>query len=151
MQDSFIKREEIISVLKAYFQRKAYAYDIGMAFLYGSWACGYPKEESDIDVAVLFNQPMSEDRTFDRLNDIALELANILKRETNVLYIDDELSKPMLHYNAIVHGIPVYMKDFSDYVDLRLRAISQMEDFSIFGAQWQSEIVKKRMEVLNRA
>ncbi len=151
MQDSIIKRENIISALKTYFQRKADTYDINMAFLYGSWACGYPKEESDIDVAVLFNRLMSEDTTFDIVNDIALELTNILRRETNVLCIDRELSKPMLHYNVIVHGIAVYMKEFPEYVDMRLKAIVQMEDFSIFGTQWQAEIVRKRMEVINRA
>ncbi len=151
MQGSIIKREEIISDLKEYFQRKADTYDMNMAFLYGSWACGHPKEESDIDVAVLFNQLMSKDKTFDMVNDIALELTNILKREINVLYIDRELSKPMLHYNVIVYGIPVYMKDFSEYVDIRLKAIFQMEDFNIFGTKWQSEVVRKRMEVLNNA
>lgn len=149
MQDSIRKREDIILALKEYFQRKADTHDINMVFLYGSWACGYPKEESDIDVAVLFNQLMSEDRTFDIVNDIALELTNVLKRETNVLYVDNELSKPMLHYNVIVHGVPVFMKDFSEYVDIRLKVIFQMEDFNIFGTKWQSEVVKKRMEVLN--
>lgn len=151
MQDNVIHREEIITALKEYFQRETVTYDINMAFLYGSWAFGYPKEESDIDVAVMFNHIMRENKIFDIVTDIALELTNRLKRESNVLYIDKDLSKPMLHYNVIVHGVPVYIKVFSEYVDMRFKAISQMEDFSIFGAQWQSEIVRKRLEVINRA
>lgn len=149
MKDSFRKKEDIILALEKYFLEKAGIYDINIAFLFGSWVCGYPKEESDIDVAVLFNQLWSEDKIFDMVNDIALELTDILKREINVLYIDSELSKPMLHYNVIVYGVPVFMKNFSGYVDIRLKAISQMEDFNIFGTKWQSEVVKKRMEVLN--
>jgi hypothetical protein len=57
----------------------------------------------------------------------------------------------MLYYNAIVHGIPVYVESFTRYVDKRLYAIYQMEDFSIFGMKWQSEIVQKRLERLNNA
>lgn len=151
MQGNINNMAEIISALKEYFQSQADVYDINMAFLYGSWACGYPKEESDIDVAVIFSYLMNEDKIFDIVTNITLELTNRLKRETNVLYIDSDLSKPMLYYNVIVHGEPVYMRDFSEYVDIRLRAIFQMEDFSIFGTQWQSEIVRKRMEVINRA
>lgn len=146
-----MNREEAISTLKAYFQDKADACDIDTVFLYGSWACGYPKIESDVDVAVLFNHEMSEEKIFSSMNTISLELTDILKREVNVLYIDKDLSRPMLHYNAIVKGIPVFMRDFTRYVDLRLKAISQMEDFSIFGTKWQSDVVRKRLEGLDRA
>ena len=144
-------KNEIVSTLSSYFQQKADTYGIDAAFLYGSWACGCPKEESDIDVAVVFNHEKSEDDIFDITNNIAVELTDALKKETNVLYIDAELSKPMLHYNAIVHGVPVFIRDFTRYVDLRLRAIHQMEDFNIFGMRWQSEITRKRMEAFNRA
>ncbi len=57
----------------------------------------------------------------------------------------------MLHYNAIVHGIPVYIRDFTRFVDTKLRAIYQMEDFCIFGTKWQEEIVRKRLEVFKGA
>ncbi|OGQ44149.1 MAG: hypothetical protein A3A85_02480 [Deltaproteobacteria bacterium RIFCSPLOWO2_01_FULL_42_9] len=102
-------------------------------------------------MAVLFNHEMSEEKIFSSMNTISLELTDILKREVNVLYIDKDLSRPMLHYNAIVKGIPVFMRDFTRYVDLRLKAISQMEDFSIFGTKWQSDVVRKRLEGLDRA
>lgn len=55
----------------------------------------------------------------------------------------------MLYYNAIVHGIPVYMKSFTRYVEKRFYAIYQMENFSIFGTRWQTEILEKRLEKLN--
>ena len=41
----------------------------------------------------------------------------------------------MLHYNAIVYGIPVYIRVFTGFVDMKLNAIRQMEDFSIFGTK----------------
>ncbi|MBI5188435.1 MAG: nucleotidyltransferase domain-containing protein [Nitrospirae bacterium] len=144
-------KDEIILELKSYFQRHADIYEIDMAFLYGSYAGGYPKEESDIDVAVLFSQEMSEERAFDLVSTLSVEFTDLLRHETNVLYIDGELSKPMLHYNAIVNSIPVFIRDFTRYADIKFKAIYQMEDFCIFGIKWQSDIVMTRLEALNRA
>lgn len=144
-------KNEVISALKTYFQHKANAFNIDIAFLYGSWASGFPKKESDIDIAVIFDKGMKEEKIFEIVTTISLELTDILKREVTVLYIDEELSRPMLHYNAIIHGIPVFLKDFTRYVDIRLKAISRMEDFSIFGTRWQSEVVKKRLEIFKHA
>lgn len=147
----FLSREQIIPVLKDYFKSHADPCDIDMAFLYGSWACGYPKAESDVDIAVLFMHEISEEGTFNTINKLTLELSDLLKKEVNTLYIDIELSRPMLHYNAIIQGIPVFIRDFSRYVDIRLKAIAQMEDFGIFGIKWQSQVVKKRLEDLSHA
>ncbi|MBI3599576.1 MAG: nucleotidyltransferase domain-containing protein, partial [Nitrospinae bacterium] len=141
-----MNKDKLILELKSYFQKHADIYDIETAFLYGSYAGGYPKEESDIDVAVLFSQEMSEEKAFAEVSSLSLELTDILKQETNLLYIDTDLSKPMLHYNAIVYGIPIFVRDFTRYADIKMKAISQMEDFSIFGIKWQSEIVRKRLE-----
>lgn len=143
--------EELTLSLKTYFQYKADTYNIDMAFLYGSWASGIPKMESDVDIAVLFAEEMNEEEVFEIITTISLELTDVLKQETNVLFIDPDLSRPMIYYNAIIHGIPVYIRDFTKFVDIKLRAIHQMEDFSIFGTKWQSEIVRKRLEVFKGA
>ena len=143
------KKTQILSALKSYFKHKAGMYHIDMVFLYGSWATGFPKIESDVDVAVVFNKEMDRDELFDIITTLSLELTYVLRIETNVLYIDEEFSKPMLYYNAIVHGIPVFIKSFTRYVDKRLYAIFQMEDFSIFGIKWHAEIVERRLEKLN--
>jgi len=146
-----MNRDEIVSALTAYFEHKADIYNIDMVFLYGSWVGGHPKKESDIDVALVLDKEMDEERIFDIVTGVSLELTEITKKETNILYIDTEFSKPMLYYNAIIHGIPVFMKDFTRYVDMKLKAIAQMEDFSIFGIQWQAEIVKRRLEAFKNA
>ncbi|MEW6418827.1 MAG: nucleotidyltransferase domain-containing protein [Nitrospirota bacterium] len=143
-------RDEIMSLLKTYFQSNAEKYNIDMAFLYGSWASGHPKKESDVDIAVVFTEEMKDDKVFEIITSISLELTDILKKEVNTLFIDNDLSRPMIYYNAIVHGIPVYFRDFTRYSDIRMLAIHRMEDFSIFGLKWQEDIVRRRMEALNR-
>lgn len=146
-----MKEERLVSFLKNYFEEKEDTYGIEMAFLFGSWAGGRPHKDSDIDVAVTFTNELEDNDAFERISDISLELTGLLKHTTDVIYIDHDLTKPVLYYNAIVCGELVFTRDFTRYVNLRLRAIHQMEDFQLFGRGWQKEIVRKRMEALLHA
>jgi len=145
-------KEEIISKLSAFFEEKAAHYNVDMAFLYGSWAKGYPKEGSDIDVAVIFShEPTSVDREFDLITDMSVKLSQITKLEVNIISIHMDFQRPMLHYNAIVLGIPVYLRHFHKYVALKLQAIFHMEDFNLFGIGWQLEVARKNLMRLQHA
>jgi len=148
MTDRTLMKETILSTLKEYFHKKADLYKIDMAFLYGSWAYGFPREDSDVDMAILFQEGIEREDRFDKVTTISLELTEILRKEVSVLSIEEEFPKPVLYYNAIVRGIGVFLRDFTRYVDLKLSAIREMEDFSIFGIPWQEEIVRKRVERL---
>lgn len=143
-------KEQLITTLKQFFNEHAHTWNITMAFLYGSWAHGKQRNDSDIDIAIMMkiNDP---DAIFDKLNAITLSLIDLLHREVNVLYIDDDISKPMLHYNAIVKGQVVYFDDFTHYVDVMLIAMRQLEDFSIFGLTWQKQIAEQNLKDLTNA
>ena len=146
------KREEIIEDVKNYFKEKAESFSIEMVFLYGSWARGFPGQDSDIDIAVVFTkEPSSEDDLFEILTAISLDISKKIGLETDVIPVYKDFRKPMLYYNAIVLGVPVFLNNSDRYIDLKNEAIYQMEDFSIFGLNWQLEIAKKNMEELNRA
>ena len=118
-----------------------------MAFLYGSQAGGYPRGDSDVDVAVLFlpNQE-NEDVIFKRVTEISLSLSGILGKDVNLLVLDRDFKRPMLQYNAIVLGIPVFIRGFDSYIGLYLEALYQMEDFSLFGIEWQLTISERRLK-----
>lgn len=145
-------RRDIINHLEDFFQNNAERYGIEMAFLYGSWAKGSPRPDSDIDIALVFSQQhFREEEVFEHITDISLRLSRKLHSEVNVITIDLTFGKPMLCYNAIVAGIPVFIRDFSQYVDLKNEAVFQMEDFSLFGRDWQLTIAKHNLEALQRA
>ena len=141
-------RKDIIEYLSGFFKKYAQQYKIEMAFLYGSRAGGLPKRDSDIDIAAVFLDNFTDDEIFNCLTDISLLLSRKLHCEVNLLYIHSDFRYPMLYYNAIVLGIPVFFKDFSEYVDLKNEAIFQMEDFNMFCRGWQMSIAKQNMEVL---
>jgi predicted nucleotidyltransferase len=145
-------REEIIKQLKFFFENNADHYRLEMVFLYGSWAKGIPRPDSDIDLAVLFSpEPSTDDESYERLTDISLFLSTELKKEVNIIQIHEDFRKPMLYYNAIVLGSPVFIKNFNRYVRLKNEALYQMEDFSIFGINWQFMAAAKNLEALKNA
>ncbi len=146
------KRETIIKHLKDFFKKNSSLYELELVFLYGSWARGFPGHDSDVDIAVVFSaEPSSDDESFERITDISLFLSAKLNLEVNVIQIHEDFRKPMLYYNAIVSGSPVYIKDHDKYIRLKNEAIYQMEDYSIFGIDWQHEVTRKNLEILKYA
>jgi len=145
-------REEINRQLKSFFEDNADRYGLEMAFLYGSWAKGIPRPDSDIDLAVLFSsEPSTDDESYERLTAISLFLSTELKKEVNIIQIHEDFRKPMLYYNAIVLGSPVFIKYFDRYVRLKNEALYQMEDFGLFGINWQFMAAAKNLEALKNA
>jgi predicted nucleotidyltransferase len=146
------QKKYLEETLKDFFRRNASLFKLQMAFLYGSRAEGYPREDSDIDIGVLFaDEIKSEDEMFDLATKISVCLSKEMKAETNVLPICPDFRKPMLYYNVIVKGIPLYIGDYGRYLDLRNEAIYQMEDFEIFGKGWQLLIAKRNLADLEDA
>jgi len=142
-----MRGKDILKNLKSLFRSSAVDYGIDMAFLYGSWAGGNPREDSDVDVAVLFySDALNSNEVFDRITDLSIKLSHLLKKEVNILVLTRDFQNPMLQYNAIVLGIPIFIKEFGRYVSLRMEAIFQMEDFSIFGRRWQLDLGERRLQ-----
>jgi len=142
---------ELIEFLSAFFKDRADDYEIDMAFLYGSRAGGFPRFDSDLDVAVLFGpKDLSEEESFARILDISFSLGSLLKTEVNVLQIHDDFRKPMLYYNVIVMGLPVYTRTDAQFLTLKNEAIFHMEDFGIFGQGWQHEVARRNLESITK-
>jgi len=142
-------RDEIIDILTKIFSECHKKYGIEMVFLYGSWAVGIPKEESDVDIAVVFEKEFAtEEELFQSLNHLTLSLTKELGLEVNAIPILPDFPKPMLYYNAIVSGIPIFIRDFARYAGIKNEAIHQMEDFSIFGTKWQLQCARRNLKGL---
>ena len=118
------------------------------AVIFGSRAGGFPREDSDMDFAVAFEDEPDDDIAYGRLTEMSLLLSDLTGRDVDMIAIDREFRKPMLYYNAIVQGIPVYRKCDDDIIRLRKRAIDEMEDFTLFGLRWQAEVARRNLEAL---
>jgi predicted nucleotidyltransferase len=139
----------VIDYLKNFFKRNKKHFEIKAAFLYGSQAGGLPRNDSDIDIAILFfDDSINEDRIFDCITDISLSLSRRLHFEVNIIPIHPDFRYPMLYYNAIVQGIPLFVNNFDEYIKLKNEAVFQMEDYNLFCRGWQIRIAKRNMEAL---
>jgi len=142
----------IIQKLNNFFEQTVSQYPIEMVFLYGSHVSGHTRTDSDIDLAILFADETGNcEKIFSLLTEITYKLTKELNKEVNIISIDRNFPHPMLYYNAIVLGIPVFTKDNDKYLYLKLEAIYQMEDFQIYGIRWQKEITAKLMEEITNA
>lgn len=138
-----LKKDEVVSRVKEYFQEKADGYQIDLAFIFGSCVRGHLKESSDVDIAVAFALEVdSEEKKFKVMTDIAVELGSRIKTEVDVISIDEPFKKPALYYNAVVLGLPVYIRNKTRYVQLYGQALFQMDDFELFGSRFQLEAAK---------
>lgn len=137
------RHDSWIDKFKTYFQKRAKALSIEAVFLFGSFAHGFAKATSDIDIAVVFSEDKKREDIFQILTDLSHDLSSLTGKNVDVIWIDKDFSKPMLFYNAIVHGALVFIADKDKYTPLILRAVEEMEDFSMFGRQWQIETAEK--------
>ena len=146
------RRHVIIETLESYFQREASRFGVEMVFLYGSWAGGFPRFDSDIDLAILFeDEGISEDELFEKLTAITMDLVRALSCEVSVIPIYRDFRKPMLYYNAIVKGIAVFFAYRRKYFALIHEALYHMEDFEMFGRKWLMDLAEKNLEGMNHA
>ena len=137
-------REKLVSEMKRFFEQKVTHHHIDLVFLYGSWATGYPHQDSDIDLAVLLSPEVrKQGEIFILINEISYKLGEKLNKEVNIISISRDFNHPMLYYNAIILGIPVFVKDYDELLNLKLEAISQLEDFQLFGISWQREVARR--------
>lgn len=142
-----LSKEVIILQLKEYFSSQAEKYRIDLAFLFGSFARGRVKEESDVDVAVIFSRDVSkEDEIFKLVTVISAELNALIKLEINVIPILSDFRKPMLYYNAVVLGVPVYVGNRHRFVQIYNQALFEMNDFELFGSRFQLEAARRNLK-----
>lgn len=152
MPDYLKTKEKMVQLLTDYFKKKSLVYHIEMVFLYGSWAIGYPRQDSDIDLAILFSFHIkNEDSLFELINSISYELSIEISKEVNIIPLKEDFPHPMLYYNAIILGIPLYINNRENLIKIKLEAIKQMEDFKIFGIPWQQEVAKNILKEISHA
>ncbi|MBI4680621.1 MAG: nucleotidyltransferase domain-containing protein [Nitrospirae bacterium] len=137
-----INSNNIAANLAEYFKDRQ---EVSLAFLFGSAALGRNMAESDIDVAVLFKSEIykKDENVFQFTAIFSAELGSIIKKEVDIIPIYEDFRKPMLYYNAIVLGKPVFIGDKSKYIWMFNQALFYAADFELFGGRFQREAALK--------
>lgn len=93
-----------------------------MAFLYGSFARSRALSDSDLDIAIYFENPDSPEEA-DRIWD---ELQKIAGKDVELLNLNR--AKEPIAWQAI-RGIPLVIKNWSFYLEYMLNVSSEAMDF----------------------
>ena len=120
-----MKENVIKKTLVKYFNEKAQSCHVDMAFLFGSYARGKPKNKSDIDIAVVL-RVLGREKISELTSKIAVDISQLTKKEVDVIPIYRDFRKPMLYYNAIVLGRKLFVKDRAEFWQLYREALYHM-------------------------
>ena len=120
---------EVVARLRAYFGESE---EVVMAFLFGSWAKGSERPDSDADIGIYFRP---EDGLMEWENpaahyesegEIWSDLERMLRRDVGLLVLNR--AAPTVAESA-VRGIPIVVKDRGMYLDFLVRVTYEAIDY----------------------
>ena len=128
-------REEIIGKIVSLLLPKK---DVLLAYLYGSFAKGETHPNSDIDIAILVNDSISEIKySYGYRAEILTDLMKTLHTNRVDLIILNE-APPFLRFQVVRYGIPILTRSEAERIDFHVKTITKYND------------VKKLLDIQNR-
>lgn len=135
---------EVEKVLNKHIDKLVRVYGIKLIYIFGSYAKGENRADSDLDIAVYFD---SEVDGFVKL-DILDELVGIFNREDIDLVILNNVDE-VLKFQVIKYGKVVYMEDLVTKVTFESRVMSEYMDREYFREVRNKYSHKRFLEVMN--
>ncbi|OGG15650.1 hypothetical protein A3D77_01320 [Candidatus Gottesmanbacteria bacterium RIFCSPHIGHO2_02_FULL_39_11] len=118
-------QSNLIKRIKQYFSNKP---EIAAAYLYGSYARGEQKEDSDIDIAILLNSSVKN--TFDIQIQHQNNIEKLLKKKVEVQAINS--SRVDFSYRVISEGIIIHGYNNPFRVDFEVKTMQNYFDLMPF-------------------
>ncbi len=109
--------EGIIRCLQEYLATQP---DVVAAYVFGSWAQGRPRPESDVDVAVLLKEDLDAEARLMRRLELGNALEELLNRKVDLVVLND--APPLLQHQVLLHGKRVFERDRMARVEFEVRA-----------------------------
>ena len=122
--------------LKKFFEKN---YDILLAFVFGSVAKGRERDESDIDIAILFSKSPSFDASF-KVKD---EISDILKKEVDLAILND--TSPILGMQVLKYGKLLFERNKGEYSKFFVKTMNFYYDLKTCRVENEKKILKGRI------
>ena len=122
--------------LKKFFEKN---YDILLAFVFGSVAKGRERDESDIDIAILFSKSPSFDASF-KIKD---EISDILKKEVDLAILND--TSPILGMQVLKYGKLLFERNKGEYSKFFVKTMNFYYDLKTCRVENEKKILKGRI------
>ncbi|MFH0923311.1 MAG: nucleotidyltransferase domain-containing protein [Candidatus Falkowbacteria bacterium] len=109
------------------FKNKLKKHGVVLAYLYGSCARGDAMAESDVDIAILLDKKIKEEKYLNKTLKLSALFSNIYPdKEIGILILNQ--TTPLLKQNAIVEGKELYIADKFKKVMFENKALHEYED-----------------------
>jgi len=108
---------------------------VEVVYLFGSQTNGKANKLSDVDLAVLFKEGLSQSERFDLRLEYINKAGEILKMPDKTEVIDLKAVKPMLVYNAIFPKQEIFVRSKKKMIELEMRAVRQYLDMKYYLAR----------------
>jgi predicted nucleotidyltransferase len=119
------RRDEIIDRLRAVLTRRP---EVREAYLFGSWARGEARPNSDVDVAVYVDERDLEVTTFGYDAELATDvMAGLGTNRVDVVLLAD--APPLLYHRVLRDGIRIMSRDLRETTVREGRALSRYCDY----------------------
>jgi len=100
-----------------------------LCYLFGSVARGEEHQESDVDIAVLFDKDIKKENFLQKEGELISLFSRIFpEREINLVNL--AIASPLLCQNAIIEGKLIYAKDENERILFQIRTLHQYEEYS---------------------
>ncbi len=109
-------------------------------YLFGSYAHGFPRPNSDIDLGLLFD---GEDRNIiaDKLESYNNALARILRKEIHLTALN--AASPLLLKQVLSKGRCILVNEPKKNAYFQMTALAKIADFGIYKSKFEREFARK--------
>ena len=116
-------QQNLIRLLKKIFQKER---GVLFCYLFGSQATKNTASDSDVDLAIYFDENRIKDFFGKRLELIA-EISRALKKETDAVVLNT--ASPFLRYVVLKEGKLIFERDKGKRIDFELKSLNEYFDF----------------------
>ncbi|WAM37231.1 type VII toxin-antitoxin system MntA family adenylyltransferase antitoxin [Caldicellulosiruptor acetigenus] len=121
-----MEKDKIVKILKEYFEKED---NVIFAYLFGSYAKGKERENSDVDIAVYVNEEIANDskKVLDFQIKHMSNISDILKKEVDLVILNH--ASPLLRHEVISEGILLVEKDHNKLVNFKKMSFYYYQDW----------------------
>jgi len=115
--------------------------DVALVYLYGSQAAGSATAESDVDIAILFNE-FGVPGT-DRYLQMEDNMTSRLKREVDLLVLNS--ASPVIRMQVLNNGTLIIKNDHQTYIRFFVKTVNEYDDLKKVRQINERNILKGRI------